>query len=678
MANHKKRSNIQWNEYNIEDIHANVCTVARSREEISLLFGTEQADPVSQEDVINLTDRIILNPSTAKQLAFVLSGVIKDYESKFGIIREASLKSSESDIKEKSTALFRIVKELGVEVGLEYSFKILEKSLLKNRFLLGINKKEIDIHAPERIIQICRQLNMPQSFMKTFRQCLFDANYVHFGFEDAETTCVYKVYLEFWDSIREDISLSKNFSRPFLLHIGFKWDAFDNDRKSITRYTWYPWISVAEILDRMGAIVNPVQHRLLFETAEGIVRIAAERIPPQDVMYLEVFEDGNPRKSFDINVYRAGLQIGEMYAFLAGLGQYYDVSHKDFHQLYDRVKDKRFGHISGGVNREGKDFFTIYYGVGPLYGDSTRHRVHYKGESVSLPIDYGVFQHVVRSDQVEKTDADAARLLRMVKDLNAPFGFERSIKIMEKTFLPERFLIGVEFKGMSPEQHESVLDICRHIEMPEDYLKQFQEDLPQANVALFGFEKKETEHYYKAYLEYNDRLREVVEENPDAPHPFVIFTGFKWDASDNTHKVITRYTCFPALFLKDMAERVVSLFYGNKKGNPYRIVEGILGLAANRVGPNEFRYFEANEANTERKSYSINLYRANLTLAEIYPLLLEMVEYYDLPKEQFVGIYEMSKKMIVGNLAGGIDREGRDFLTLYYSEKGTTGKRRIA
>lgn len=657
MADHKEESKIRWNESTMNDIHANVCTVAGSREEIYLLFGTEQPDhPADQEESIQLTDRIILSPSTAKQLALALEKIVRD---------------TESDGEEKSAALFRLVKELNVEIGLEYSFKILEKSLFKNRFLLGVNKRLIEDHAHERIIHICRQLDMPQSLLETFRNCLLDANYVHFGFEENKNTCLYKVYVEFWDSIREKIRSRKDFSQPFLLHLGFKWDAFDNDRKSVTRYSWHPWLSIPDILARLGAVLDPVTHRPIYKTAESLVAMAAERIPHQDILYLEVTEDGNPRRSFDINVYRAGLQVGELYPLLAKLGEHYAVSHGEFHHLYDQIRTKRFGHISGGMGREGTDFCTIYYGVEPVYGTRLR-QAQRTGESLIAPGSDLEPMQGPAYQSVEKTDKEAGRLLELVKGLRVPFAFERSFKMKEKTFLPDRFLTGFLRREVAPEQQEEILDLCRQIQMPEDFLGSFREDFLEANIVLFGFESNGAKRYYKVYLEFSDRLKGAVED----PHPFPMFTGFKWDVSDNSSKVVTRYTCFPSFVLKDMADRAARLFYQKGNENSYRIMEGIMNLAANRVGPNEFLYFEADEATTERSSFSINLYRANLRVAELYPLLLEMVRHYSVPKEQFNRVYETAKTEIVGHLAGGIDREGKDFLTLYFSDKGSSGRSR--
>jgi hypothetical protein len=33
-----------------------------------------------------------------------------------------------------------------------------------------------------------------------------------------------------------------------------------------------------------------------------------------------------------------------------------------FYDLYNPFRTRKFGHLSGGIGRDGKDFFTIYFG----------------------------------------------------------------------------------------------------------------------------------------------------------------------------------------------------------------------------------------------------------------------------------------------------------------------------
>ena len=62
-------------------------------------------------------------------------------------------------------------------------------------------------------------------------------------------------------------------------------------------------------------------------------------------------------------MYRAALELRELHPFLSEMCQHYSISSETFQAIYDQVKTKIFGHLSGGIDREGKDFLTVYYGV---------------------------------------------------------------------------------------------------------------------------------------------------------------------------------------------------------------------------------------------------------------------------------------------------------------------------
>jgi len=84
-AAEEQTAKIQWDHTNMKTTYANVCNVSSTREEVSLLFGTNQTINVGQGEItIDLTNRIILNPYAAKRLALILNGVIQQYEATFG------------------------------------------------------------------------------------------------------------------------------------------------------------------------------------------------------------------------------------------------------------------------------------------------------------------------------------------------------------------------------------------------------------------------------------------------------------------------------------------------------------------------------------------------------------------------------------------------------------------
>jgi hypothetical protein len=76
---------INWDQTKMKTTYANVCNVSSTREEVSVLFGTNQTVNVEQNGItVELTDRIILNPYAAKRLANILTGVLQQYEAAFG------------------------------------------------------------------------------------------------------------------------------------------------------------------------------------------------------------------------------------------------------------------------------------------------------------------------------------------------------------------------------------------------------------------------------------------------------------------------------------------------------------------------------------------------------------------------------------------------------------------
>jgi len=79
---------VVWDDSRLSTSYSNVCNVLGSREEITLLFGANQAWHSGQKEVkVMLSDRIILNPYAAKRLQTLLQRVLKEYESRFGELK---------------------------------------------------------------------------------------------------------------------------------------------------------------------------------------------------------------------------------------------------------------------------------------------------------------------------------------------------------------------------------------------------------------------------------------------------------------------------------------------------------------------------------------------------------------------------------------------------------------
>ncbi|NIO11098.1 MAG: DUF3467 domain-containing protein, partial [Deltaproteobacteria bacterium] len=80
---------IDWDDSGMRSAYSNVFNVTGTQEEIVLLFGESQPSGGHQRKV-QLTNRILLNPSTAKKLHLLLQNAIQKHESKYGPLTAAS------------------------------------------------------------------------------------------------------------------------------------------------------------------------------------------------------------------------------------------------------------------------------------------------------------------------------------------------------------------------------------------------------------------------------------------------------------------------------------------------------------------------------------------------------------------------------------------------------------
>ena len=370
---------------NIRDVYANAVKLSAGKEEVVLRFGINRSqDFSSREAEVRSLSSVILNPFAAKRLALLLNNTLRDYEAKYGPLEKGAPRLSVDSARfapypglsepertdERAGLLFQLVNGLGVQVGIERSIKIFDRCMLADRFLLGFKKDTISGDPAEKILDICRRLDMPGQYLKAFRENLPEANIVLFGFEKNEASSIYKAYLEFGGGFEKMIRDNPEKLRPFQIHQGFKWDTSDNSIRTKAEYTCFPAFSVENILKRLSGVFYSGKRKGPSGIAEGIVELASKRIGYEEFLYLEVSEEDNPRRSFDINVYRANLRLSELYPLLLDTVRHYSIRDEQFHALYELVKDQIFGHLSGGIDRQDRDFLTLYFGVkgstGPL------------------------------------------------------------------------------------------------------------------------------------------------------------------------------------------------------------------------------------------------------------------------------------------------------------------------
>jgi len=258
----------------------------------------------------------------------------------------------------RARLLWQLVGGLQIRFVHERSFRVCQGAILRNRFLLSICKDAIGANAHRKIRELCQRLGMPERFLNDAGRLLAAAPYLHFGYEENRTSCLYKVYLEM--GVVADRPLG---SAPMLLYLAFKWDPTEPSRTAVSRYFWYPGLSVAGMLSRIAVIYGNGNVGESFDIARDILMLTEDRIGQGMVRYVEVTEDKNPRKSFELNLYDARLQMKRLSPFFARMCRHYSIPNEQFQALLDPNRSQVIGHLAGGTHREGEDFFNVYYGM---------------------------------------------------------------------------------------------------------------------------------------------------------------------------------------------------------------------------------------------------------------------------------------------------------------------------
>ncbi|MGA2832473.1 MAG: DUF3467 domain-containing protein [Terracidiphilus sp.] len=317
-----------------------------TRPELTVDFCySEEAGAPQDADTAPVVARIVMNPYTAKRVAEALKRAIERHERIFGLIDEEAMAGGK--------LLRSLIDDLAVPHGYEYSFKMCEGLILADRFLVTMDKASLGKDYRKRVIELCVKLRAPSLYLEAIERSIAEARILHFGFESSEKGGMHKVYLEF---------PLPSLSEPILAHTSYKWDPLHPERRAIGTYMRHPVPSYDDTADRVRNLLAECHKPGAFEIADELLRFAMPRLK-ENFHYMEVTEDGNPRKSFDVNFYGASLTMNDIRELLLRMAARYSLSIEEFEARLKTIEKMRFGHLTGGIDREGRDFFTFHFGV---------------------------------------------------------------------------------------------------------------------------------------------------------------------------------------------------------------------------------------------------------------------------------------------------------------------------
>ena len=136
----------------------------------------------------------------------------------------------------------------------------------------------------------------------------------------------------------------------------------------MTSYHWHPGLTPEAMHAQISALYGERAGEEPCALALAILDVAATRLTRGVLRYVEVSEASNPRRSFDLNLYDAGLRMHELEPLLQRMARYFALPGSSFEVLLATHRAKLVGHLAGGAHRAGEDFFNIYFGLEERHG----------------------------------------------------------------------------------------------------------------------------------------------------------------------------------------------------------------------------------------------------------------------------------------------------------------------
>ncbi len=264
-------------------------------------------------------------------------------------------------------AMLALIEQGDFPFGLERSAKLGDGAINEDRFLAIVHKDSLGPDPAPELSRMARQLALPEPMIAMLCGHLAEAEIVHFGYEGG-TAGLYKIYLEFSERVRRGL-LPDAPQRTEVVHLAVKWRADDPRSASVSRYIWpADGRGAAGIGSRLAGLAPHAADLASVRAALDLIETAREHCPPAQVFLMEVEEEGSPRRSFDINLYTAGLPARAAARTLGHLGTAYGLAPGRIEELLSRVGPLQLGHLSGGIARNGRDFATLYFGAVPRKG----------------------------------------------------------------------------------------------------------------------------------------------------------------------------------------------------------------------------------------------------------------------------------------------------------------------
>ncbi|MTI14998.1 hypothetical protein [Sansalvadorimonas verongulae] len=250
----------------------------------------------------------------------------------------------------------QFVTSLEEPYGFERSMKLRSGQLVDDRWLMSLHKLSLGSDPEQGLLRLGEQLQAPAEALQSCLNALPETDVVHFGYEGGEKT-VCKLYLEFASQIRELMEAG-----PLLqaakVHHSLKWNPYDSSQHAFNDYWLLPESSPESLTENLLRVFKGFSSPAVIFVDRVLKRAALKNI-----MCLKVTEPDTGRHSYDFNLYDAELTLADIADDVYQLGSAFHIHSSRLKNWLVDNQSCELGHISTGLESDGKPFVTLYFGI---------------------------------------------------------------------------------------------------------------------------------------------------------------------------------------------------------------------------------------------------------------------------------------------------------------------------
>ena len=256
-------------------------------------------------------------------------------------------------------------------------------------------------------------------------------------------------------------------------------------------------------------------------------------------------------------------------------------------------------------------------------------------------------------------------LLGIVAGVGPIHGVERSFKLLDRTLVTDRLLISVS-GAMAPTEESTFEQFAESLGLPEQSRESVRGEIASADWMHLGFERHLGTSVFKLYAERQAAFTEAIEQPCRVTKtPVLVHQAFSWELAAPGPVRRSRYLAWPDTSPSRVSDAVSRRFFPIGSATGAALLR--IYKRARRAAGHDLFVLEVEEPGTPRRSIDVNLYPSGLQLDEIADLVGPLFESVGVASPVSASTAtSASTSAQVGHVAGGISRNGHEFLTIYY------------